>query len=470
MKYYKVIPTLLLVAIDLVATLVGFYLAYSWRAGGTELYLWPWHRYWLMVLPFAVLCPVLFAILGLYPPAQSKKELERLPLVAMGVLCNWALLIVWLFFVRNEANSSISRLVVVYALITTFLAVLAGRWFYWYLSKLIGRMGLTRTNIFLITNHSRVAQNIENIIKQRSHLFCIKGSTDHLSLGRIKNLARNRQLDEVIILDPHLPDSEIFKLLEVTIPNNISVKLLPNLLSSLTPVVDNDTIPTTPLVEFKTTPLYGWGRFSKRIFDFIFSTITLVLLGPVFLIIALMIKIDSKGPVFYRHNRLGYNGKPLKVYKFRTMKLEYCRGYKYGGPAAEQKFQELMKDQALKREFETNFKLQVDPRVTRIGHLLRKTSLDELPQFINVLAGQLSLTGPRPIIKEEVDRYRGTQYLLWSVKPGLSGLWQVSGRSDLSYDERVKLDLFYIENWSPWLDAIITLKTLIQILVGRGAY
>ena len=470
MKYYRVIPTLLIILTDMAAAAAGFYLAYYWRTNGQELFQWPLSRYLSMVWPFILLYPVLFAILGVYPPTHSKKEFERIPLLIAGVLCNWALIIVWLFFVRNEASSSISRLVVVYILFSCSATIILGRWFYWYLYKIIGLLGITRTNVFLITNHSDVAMSIERTIRSRANLFQVMGTAEQLPFAKIKKLAERDAIDEVFILNPHFPDKEIFKLLEITIPHSISVKLLPNLLSSLTPVIDDDTIPAMPLVEFKTTPLYGWGRFLKRAFDMALSTLALLILSPIILVIGLAVKLDSRGPVFYLHRRLGLNGKVFKVFKFRTMKLEFCRGRGYGGAAAERKYREMMNQAKYRAELEANFKVKNDPRVTRVGRFLRRTSLDEMPQFINVWLGSLSLVGPRPVIREEVERYKGAEYLLWSVRPGLSGLWQVSGRSELSYEERVKLDLFYIENWSPWMDIIVLIKTIIQIFVGRGAY
>ncbi len=470
MKYYRVIPTLLVIVTDIVAAAAGFYLAYMWRTNGQELFAWPLGRYWQLIWPFILLYPALFAVLGIYPPTHGKKEFERIPLMVVGVLCNWALLIVWLFFVRNEASSSISRLVVVYILFSCTFTIIIGRWLYWYLHKLIGYLGITRTNVYLITNHSAVARSIEATIRTQPNLFSIKGTADKLQLDKIKKMANRDDVDEVFILNPRFPDKEIFKLLEITIPHSISVKLLPNLLSSLTPVIDNDTIPTMPLVEFKTTPLYGWGRFLKRAFDIVFSAIVLVVLSPGLLLIGLAVRIDSPGPVFYLHRRLGFNGKVFKVFKFRTMKLEYCRGRGYGGASAERKYKEMMREAKYREEFTASFKVKDDPRVTRVGRFLRRTSLDELPQFINVWLGSLSLVGPRPVIREEVERYNGAEYLLWSVRPGLSGLWQVSGRSELTYEERVKLDLYYIENWSPWMDFIVLTKTIIQIFVGRGAY
>jgi undecaprenyl-phosphate galactose phosphotransferase len=185
-----------------------------------------------------------------------------------------------------------------------------------------------------------------------------------------------------------------------------------------------------------------------------------ILISPLLLIIAILIKSDSKGPVIYRAGRIGYKEKDIYVYKFRTM---------FGD--ADEKLEELLSASVeLRKEFEDNFKLKDDPRVTRVGRFLRKTSLDELPQIFNVLKGQMNLIGPRPIVREEVIKYGEAFYELIKVKPGMSGLWQISGRNDVDYERRVQLDLFYIKNWSLWMDITILLRTFIVVMQGRGAY
>jgi lipopolysaccharide/colanic/teichoic acid biosynthesis glycosyltransferase len=198
----------------------------------------------------------------------------------------------------------------------------------------------------------------------------------------------------------------------------------------------------------------------KRYFDLIFSIFVLVLTSPIFLIVSFLIKITSKGPVFYKQKRLGKDGKIIEVYKFRTMVKD-----------ADRILEEMLnKNPDLKVEFDKYFKLKNDPRVTTIGKLLRKTSLDELPQFINVIRGEMSVVGPRPVIQEELEYYGKYKEKLLSVNPGITGLWQVSGRADLPYSERVKLDMKYIDNKSFGLDLQILLKTFRVIFTGHGAY
>lgn len=196
--------------------------------------------------------------------------------------------------------------------------------------------------------------------------------------------------------------------------------------------------------------------FVKRAMDIIGSAIGLVLLSPVFLILAILVKLDSKGPVFFSHKRLGYKGKIIKVYKFRSMVIN-----------AEELLSNLTPEQ--KKEFEENFKLENDPRITKMGDFLRRTSLDELPQLLNILKGELSIVGPRPVVEKEIELYGEYATKFLSVKPGLTGNWQANGRSDTTYDERVQLDMDYIDNRTIWMDIAIILKTFIVVFKKEGA-
>jgi lipopolysaccharide/colanic/teichoic acid biosynthesis glycosyltransferase len=207
----------------------------------------------------------------------------------------------------------------------------------------------------------------------------------------------------------------------------------------------------------------------KRVFDVIFAALGLVVLSPLFLAIALAIKLTDPGPVFYRHRRLGLVGKPTFIHKFRTMKAEYSTGEQFGG-RTDADVLALLGSPDQHAEFERVQKLFNDPRISRVGRFLRQTSLDELPQLWNILRGELSAVGPRPIVVAELDKYGSGQEALLSLRPGLTGLWQVSGRNDLDYSERVQLDLYYAENWSLLLDLKIVLRTVPAVLQRRGAY
>ena len=202
-----------------------------------------------------------------------------------------------------------------------------------------------------------------------------------------------------------------------------------------------------------------WVLLQRRILEIIFSVIGIMLAFIPGIFLAILIKLSSRGPVFYRAKRLGKHGKTIYVLKFRTM-----------NPDADAKLEQLLAENPeLKAEWKKNFKLENDPRITKIGNFLRKTSLDELPQFINVIKGEMSLIGPRPIVEKEVAYYGNDYKVFSSVKPGITGLWQVSGRSDIDYDERVALDVFYVNNWSIWMDLYIFAATFNAVLFRRGA-
>lgn len=203
------------------------------------------------------------------------------------------------------------------------------------------------------------------------------------------------------------------------------------------------------------------SNFVKYTFDWIATFVGTILISPLLVYIAYRIKKEDPGPVIFAHMRVGKDGKEFPCYKFRSMVVN----------SKEMLEKHLAENSAAREEWERTFKLKDDPRITPIGNVLRRTSLDELPQIFNVLKGEMSLVGPRPVIQEELDKYYGeTAELYKTVRPGITGLWQVSGRSDLDYDERVPLDASYIKNRSFWGDIVILWKTVGVVLLKKGAY
>ena len=194
----------------------------------------------------------------------------------------------------------------------------------------------------------------------------------------------------------------------------------------------------------------------KRMIDVVLSLFGLVLISPFVVIIAILIKIDSKGPVFFKHHRIGKNGKPFSMYKFRTMK-----------DGAEAMINDFTPEQL--EEWRENFKLKDDPRITRIGKFLRKTSLDELPQLINIFKGDMSIVGPRPIIEEELEEYGDDKDEFLSIRPGLTGWWASHGRSEISYPERCEYELYYVRNESFWLDVKVMFLSVFSVFLRKGA-
>ena len=236
-----------------------------------------------------------------------------------------------------------------------------------------------------------------------------------------------------------------------------------------------DYIPTRdtfPVLDSRLVSVGGFGgielvnescmkvlRWEKTALDVLLSVVALFVCLPLFVVIPVLIKLTSEGPVFYRHDRLGKNGRPIRIWKFRSMYAD-----------APKRLEAILgSDPGAKAEWEQNFKLNNDPRITPVGRFLRMTSLDEIPQLFNVFLGEMAIVGPRPIVPDEVGHY-GNRYDLFSrVKPGLTGLWQVSGRSDTSYAHRVSLDCYYVLNWNPWMDLWIVMRTVSSVLLMRGA-
>jgi exopolysaccharide biosynthesis polyprenyl glycosylphosphotransferase len=248
----------------------------------------------------------------------------------------------------------------------------------------------------------------------------------------------------------------------------VEFRVVPNLFNLAPQKTEIDQIGALPMIRLFSDPLSDAARLVKRASDLLLSGVALIILAPVWLIVALLIKLDSKGPVFYRQERVGMDGRIFLFIKFRSMRTD-------ADDTIHREYQEKL---IAGRNAETNlgnaekpvFKLANDPRITRVGQVLRRLSLDELPQLLNVLRGDMSVVGPRPPIPYEVEKYELWHRKRLDMKPGITGLWQVSGRNRLSFDEMVRLDLFYIENWSLWLDGKIILKTLPVMLRGEDAY
>ncbi len=198
--------------------------------------------------------------------------------------------------------------------------------------------------------------------------------------------------------------------------------------------------------------------FIKRTFDIIVSLIVFIILLPLFLVLAILIKVDSNGKVFYMHKRIGKNGKIIYLYKFRSMYSD-----------ADERLKEMLKDPKIKEEWEENYKIDNDPRITRVGKILRRTSIDELPQLLNIIKGDMSIVGPRPLVEDEIKKYGKNKEKFLSVTPGLTGWWACNGRSCRTYKDRMKLELYYVDHRNLWLDIKIIFMTVGAVIRGHGA-
>jgi exopolysaccharide biosynthesis polyprenyl glycosylphosphotransferase len=247
----------------------------------------------------------------------------------------------------------------------------------------------------------------------------------------------------------------------------VDFKYVPNLFATLATNVRFRQVGGIPVVELLRTPLDGWGRIAKRAMDIIGAGAGLLVLSPFFAAVALCVAIDSPGTIFYHQTRIGRHKKSFEIYKFRTMYARYCTGESFGGQAA-LAFEQQLRMKTNERSGPL-FKMRHDPRITRIGRFLRRWRIDELPQLFNVIRGDMSLLGPRPHLPSEVVRYDRHHQKLFTIKPGMSGMAQVSGSSGLTFNQEAKLDIGYIETWSLWLDIILLLKTFRILLTDRNA-
>ena len=272
----------------------------------------------------------------------------------------------------------------------------------------------------------------------------------------IPELINHYAVDEVIVTLPWHSHRKIVEVMRACERRQTRTRIVPDLFQITLSTVVVDNLDGIPLLGVQEPRLSAWQYVLKRVLDVVVASVALLLLSPFLLLIGLAVRLDSHGAVIFRQERVGRGGKLFTCFKFRSMVTN-----------AEARLDELADQNQATGPL---FKIKEDPRQTRVGRFLRRTSLDELPQLLNVLLGDMSLVGPRPAILSEVQKYDPWHMRRIEVSPGITGLWQVSGRSDLSFDEMVLLDIYYIENWSPMLDLRILFKTIPTVLFARGAY
>ncbi len=343
----------------------------------------------------------------------------------------------------------------------------------------IAKIGLFKSNIIILGANETGKLVAKALIDDRELGFGIVGFLDNGikgeiqingnsypvlgSIGDFESVILKNKIDAAVIALPDLGEEEMEKLAADVQKYVRKLYLVPKMKgisisnTELYHLFDEQMF----LLKIHNNLQYTRNKFFKAFFDIFLALLLTPFLIPLIFLIGFFIKLDSKGPIFFRHERVGKDGKKIKVFKFRTMYKD-----------AEERLKEILeKDEEAKREWEKNFKLKNDPRITKVGKFLRKTSLDELPQIFNVLKGEMSFVGPRPVVEEEIKKYyKDYAKFYFMVKPGITGLWQVSGRSDVDYDERVKLDTWYVLNWSMWLDIMILFKTVSVVLNKKGAY
>lgn len=466
MKRSELTFAFILVPLDAIALIAAFVLAYFTRVQSNIIYIWDFNDYFRFIFTLLPFWLLIFAFSGLYRISSIKRSgLDDLKSIFLSVSSGIMLVVAYLFLSRTEF---FSRLIVLYAWVYAIIFILLIRTIIRLTRRSLLRhgIGIYRT---IIVGEGSSARNLINALNADPRLgFKVVKIINKEGLDKILTIIKHSPADEIILADNSINDKEVANLIESTYGIPINIKLVPNVYRLQESNAKVDTIADIPLLIFNKTPLDGWGTIYKRIIDIIGSIFGLVLFSPIFLIITLLIKLTDRGPVIYKNIRVGHEGNFI-TYKFRSMYIQYCTGDEYGGKQALKLENEIIKEKNIKPGSAV-YKIANDPRITLIGKIIRKTSLDELPQFYNVLIGSMSLVGPRPHQPREVANYTPQQRKLLVVKPGITGMAQISGRSDLSFDEEANLDIYYVENWSIWLDIKVIIRTFFAIFKKSGAY
>jgi exopolysaccharide biosynthesis polyprenyl glycosylphosphotransferase len=413
----------------------------------------PLERFILLVLAVSALFVLTYAVSGLYSMKLRMSVAQESARIL--VASSAAMMIVILFiFIRAEAFNSRFLVIGYWILATAMVAV--GRLILRTLQRrLMARYNIGVHRILLIGNDRVTAQLEQTMAEDLGLGWRIVKRLNDPDLTEVAASVGNPGIDEVLLANPDYPAARIVDLVDFCHERHIIFKFVPNIYQTLTTHYDVDAIGSVPVVELKRTALDGWGRVFKRMSDIIGSALALLILSPLFAVIAFAIKWETAGPVLVRLRRMS-RSREFNLYKFRSM-IENA--------------EELKPMLATQNERADGplFKMRDDPRVTGVGRLLRRTRLDELPQFFNVFRGDISIVGPRPHQPDEIAKYEKHHRKVLAIKAGATGLAQVSGASDLPFDDEVALDTFYIENWSLWLDIRIMVRTLAKMLWDRSA-
>ena len=465
-----------LMLVDALVLIIAFVLAYVARVQYDprpllhNIYAYDYLFAFLLIVPFWI---AIFALIGLYQPKTYNRRLLEWSKIAIGSFLG-VLLIVGFEYVSDK-DIFPARLVAAYALVGSFVLIVFEREIMRLIRSLSFRFGKNVRRVLLIGasgSTSDIALNLADTRKSGFEIVAIAGpkkippdtshaihySTPEAALKQLKELG----VSTIIQTDLYENPDRNQLILSTAQANHLDYSFIPGESEFYSGKNTVDVFLGYPMITVYQTPLVGWGSIVKRIFDIIVSFILVVVLSPVFLLLFIIKRLADRGPAFYVSKRLSRFSEPIGLIKFRSMDSQF------GGKDAADEFRAMGRED-LAVEYEKNRKVENDPRITKFGAWLRKTSIDELPQIFNVLKGDISLVGPRPILPQEVKLAKGRTALLHSVKSGMTGLWQVSGRSELSFEDRIELELFYAQNWTFWLDIKILFKTFLVVVKGKGA-
>ncbi len=472
MKRLEFIFTFLQLPIDYGLLLLAGFSAYNLRYADVVQAIRPvlfnlsWKHYWAAVVVVALSWILIFALFGLYSTDPNRKLARDLARVFVACSTGFAGITIYVFFTLQKFDS---RFLVLASWLLAILYIWLGRIVMKLLKNWLYHLGygLRRT---VIVGEESVAEIIAKYLRAKPALgYRVVGTIPSFTMAAAEGLQKNLP-DELIFTNPKANEKEALRAIDFANTHHLIFKYSADLFDTISTNITISAIGAIPIIELRRTKLFGWGGFAKRIVDIVGAVLLLIITSPLWLIAAVGILIETGRPIIYKNERVGRFGKKFIAFKFRSMYQDSSTGTQFGtaGQKALETEEQLIKKQNGKSG--PIYKILNDPRVTPFGHFLRRWSLDELPQCLNVIKGDMSLVGPRPHQPREVKQYADTHAILFAIRPGLTGLAQISGRSDLTFEEEARLDTFYIEKWTLFTDCIILIKTPWIVLKKTGAW
>lgn len=473
MKKAEYIFSIILVPLDfamfVLAGISAYYLRFSNLSTGIRpvIFNLSLSSFMPILLTISLAWLIVFALAGLYRMRSTQSFVNEFYTVVQASALGFVLIMATIFFSGELFNS---RFIVLAGWLFAIVYVTIARIIVRLTQKQLLKNGTGVHKVVLVGDSKSTDILMSKFSSEKTIGFEVVKRLKDFSLEssqELRDFLDGREVDEIIQADPNMSKSEIVRLYDFAYEFHLTFRYVADLLDAKVLKTEVTEIAGLPIVEVIKTPLEGWGRISKRIFDVFGSIVLIIIFAPILLLFALLVKIDSAGPIIYQNGRIGKGGKFFKLYKFRSMMDNFCVYDENHSKQALAYEKELISKQNTKEG--PLYKIGNDPRVTKIGRIIRKYSIDELPQFFNVLRGDMSLVGPRPHQPREIALYEQSHKKVLTIKPGITGMAQVSGRSDLSFEEEVKLDTYYIENWSLLMDLSILLKTPFAVLRSRKA-
>ncbi len=472
MRRFELIFTFLQLPLDFALLLLAGLSAYSLRYTRFITVIRPvlfnlnWQKF-LTVLIFTALGWIaIYALAGLYSTDPNRKFSDDLLRIITASSSGFAAITIFVFFSLSKFDS---RFLVLAGWLIAMLYIILGRLLMRGIKTLLYRSGYGLRPTVIIGNNS-ITAIITHALESKPGLgYKVVAVLEKFSEAE-KNTILNLLPEEIILTHARGSEPEAIGAINFANDHHITFKYSADLFETISSNMTVSTISGIPLIELRRTRLTGWGRIIKRGVDILLSCLFIIICLPIYLIISIIIYFETGRPIIYKNERTGQYNQRFFAYKFRTMFQNVSTGSQFGksGDEALTLEQELIKNNSVKTG--PIYKIQNDPRITKFGRFLRCWSLDELPQFWNVIKGEMSLVGPRPHQPREVNQYVGKHSILLAIKPGITGLAQISGRSNLSFEEEIQLDTFYVENWSLYLDFIILIKTPFVVFRGKGAW